>query len=389
MARVLLGWELGANHGHVARLRIIAERLIGEGHAVAIALQRLSGVAAFPPGCTIWQAPLWPRLLGSVPAPDEAAPATLGDILYRLGLDLPDGFAGLIAGWDAILKAVKPQVVVADFAPALLAAARGRVPTILAGVGFDAVPPHLERFPSLTGQNAVYDEDATLANVQAALAASGRTLPDRLPALFAADRVLAGTFSELDPYASWRRTPVCAPSVLPPIGENGRGEELFLYAPGALLRSRALIDGLIRARVPVRACFPDASPQQRLELEAAGIRIEAAPLPFAEIARRSRIVMSHGGLGFVSSALAAGVPQVVVHNDLEKRLSGEAVTRLRLGGHVALSAIDPGAFAGSLREFYADESFQRRAREAAPGFRARLSPTQEDLVVDAVGELAG
>lgn len=389
MARVLLGWELGANHGHIARLRAVAEGLIAEGHAVAIALQRLADAHAFPAGCTIWQAPIWPRLLGSAVAPDDTPPATLGDILYRLGLDRPEVFGGLVAGWDSILKSVKPHVVVADFAPGLLAAARGRIPTILAGMGFDAVPPHLERFPSLTGQNAVYDELQTLANVQTALSQSGRTLPDRLPALFAADRVLAGAFTELDPYASWRRVPVCAPSVIPPIGENGRGDELFLYAPGPLLRSRTLLDGLIRARVPVRAYFPDATPTQRRDLEAAGLRVEAAPVPFAEIARRARVVMSPGGLGLVSSALAAGVPQVVVHFDLEKRLNGEAVTRLRLGGHVALSAIDPGAFAGSLREFYADESFQRRAREAAPGFRARLSPTQESLVVDAVGELAG
>jgi UDP:flavonoid glycosyltransferase YjiC (YdhE family) len=150
-----------------------------------------------------------------------------------------------------------------------------------------------------------------------------------------------------------------------------------------------LLDGLIRARVPVRAYFPDATAGQRRELEASGIRVEAAPVSFAEIARRSRVVMSPGGLGFSSSALAAGVPQVVVHYDLEKRLTGEAVTRLRLGGHVPLAGIDPGAFAGSLREFYADESFQRRAREAAPSFRARLAPAQEDLVMDAIAEFAG
>jgi rhamnosyltransferase subunit B len=389
VARVLLGWELGAGLGHAARLRGVAERLIAEGHAVAVALQRIDAAERLPAGCQVFQAPIWPRLLGSVAPPDGTAPATLGDILYRLGLDRPESFAGLIAGWDTILKSARPDVVVADFAPALLAASRGRVPTILAGNGFDAVPPHLERFPSLTGQNAVYDESGMLADVQAVLARSGRSLPDRLPALFTADRVLAGSFAELDPYGSWRRTPVCAPSVLPPIGENGRGDELFVYGAGPLLRSRPLIDGLIRARIPIRAYFPEASVAQRRELEAAGFRVEEAALPFAEIARCARVVMSHGGLGFASSALAAGVPQIVIHYDLEKRLTGEAVTRLRLGGHVALNAIDPGAFAGSLREFFADESFQRRAREAAPGFRARLTPAQEDLVRDAVAELAG
>lgn len=388
MARILLGWELGAGLGHVTRLRNLALRLAGEGHAIAVALQRLHGLDGFPPGTRIWQAPLWPRLLATASPPDTGAVATMGDILYRLGLDDADAFAALIAGWDAILGAVKPDVVVADYAPALLASARGRMPTVLVGLGFDAVPQHLERFPSLTGTDPAHDEDATLERARAALARSGRAMPQRLPALFAADRVLAGTFSELDPYGSWRRTAPCAPSVAGPVGENGRGEELFLYGSAALLRCRPLFDGLVRARIPTRLFFPDATPAQRRELEAAGFHVEDRPLPFAEIASRARVVMSHGGLGFVSSALAAGVPQVVIHHDLEKRLNGEAVTRLRLGGHVALSAIDPGAFAASLREFYADESFQRRARDAAPGFRARLQPEQEALAAAAVAELA-
>jgi hypothetical protein len=47
------------------------------------------------------------------------------------------------------------------------------------------------------------------------------------------------------------------------------------------------------------------------------------------------------------------------------------------------------AFATSLRQLYGNDSFQRRARELAPGFRARLAPTQEELAVRAVEELVG
>lgn len=389
MARVLLGWELGAGTGHAARLRRIAAGLAADGHAVAAALQRVDLGAAFPPGSSIWQAPVWPRLLNGVGAPPAAAPATMGDILFRLGLDDGERFAALVAGWDALLAAVRPDAIVAEFAPALLAAARGRVPTVLVGAGFDVVPAQLERFPSLTGADPAQDEAAMLAQVQAALARRGLAAPAHLPALFAADRVLAGCFAELDPYGSWRRQPLVAPLVAEALGSGGRGEELFLYGSPALLRSRALIDGLARARIPVRAYFPDADAAQRRSLEAAGFQVERTPLPFETIARRSRIVMSHGGIGFVCSALASGLPQVVVHHDLEKRLTGEAVTRLRLGGHAALDAVDPGAFAVSLRDFYADESFQRRARDAAPGYRARLQPSQPELAVAAVAALAG
>jgi UDP:flavonoid glycosyltransferase YjiC (YdhE family) len=99
--------------------------------------------------------------------------------------------------------------------------------------------------------------------------------------------------------------------------------------------------------------------------------------------------MTYGGLGFVSSALAAGVPVVVVHYDLEKALTGQAITRMQLGGHVYAGSVQPDAFATSLRQLYQNDSFQRRARELAPGFRARLSPGQEELTARWLIEAAG
>jgi UDP:flavonoid glycosyltransferase YjiC (YdhE family) len=206
--------------------------------------------------------------------------------------------------------------------------------------------------------------------------------------LFEADAVCAGTFTELDVYAKWRREPVVAPSVSHPVGEAGEGEEVFLYADPLLLRTGVLWEGLARAALPVRVYAQGATSSQRSELERVGFRVEPSPIPFARIAERSRVVMTYGGLGFVSSALAAGVPVVVVHYDLEKALTGQAITRMQLGGHVHAGNIQPEAFATSLRQLYQNDSFQRRARELAPGFRARLDPPQEEITARTLTELA-
>ena len=165
MARILLGWELGANRGHLVRLGNLARRLAAAGHDVAIAAQRLSRAFDFPDGATLWQAPVWPRLLSNVGALGGAFPNTMGDILVRVGLDSDDALPSLIQGWDAILAAVRPDVVVADFAPALLCAARGRCPTLTVGIGFYVVPPALPAFPSLTGQHPVFPEAEVLERV--------------------------------------------------------------------------------------------------------------------------------------------------------------------------------------------------------------------------------
>lgn len=389
MARFLLGWELGANRGHLVRLADVARRLVADGHQVIIASQRLSRDFDFPAGVALWQAPVWPRLLVNVGALGGPVPNTMGDILVRLGLDQPDTLPVLIGAWEAILAAVRPDAVLADFAPALLRAAQGRLPTALVGLAFDAVPHHLDRFPVLTGQAPAFPEDETLARVNAGLKRAKMTALERLPQLFQADRVLAGTFAELDIYAAHRREPVVAPSVAHPVGVAGAGEELFLYADPALLRTPSLWEGLARSTMKVRVYAQGAVPAQHDELERLGFIVERVPVPFARIAERSRMVMTYGGLGFVSSALAAGLPVVIVHYDLEKKLTGDAITRMQVGGHVHAAAIQPDAFASSLRQIYKNESFQRRARELAPGFRARLFPTQEEVAAKVLVELAG
>lgn len=388
MARFLLGWELGANRGHWVRLTDIARRLAAEGHTVAIAAQRLSRAFDLPPEVTLWQVPVWPRLLGNVGALGGPLPQTMGDILVRLGLDSDDTLPSLIQGWDAIIAAVRPDAVVADFAPALLCAARGRCPTLAIGWGFDTVPPTLSAFPSMTGQPAAFAESETLARVNRGLAESARAPIRSLPEMFAADRMLAGTFTELDFYRDWRSEPVVAPSVAHPVGEAEAGEEIFLYADATLLRALPLWDGLVRAALPVRVHVQGASDAQNAELQRLGFIVERRAIPFADIARRSRITMSYGGMGFLSSSLAAGLPTVVVHYDLEKKINGEAITRLQLGGHVPATGIQADAFATSLRQLYQNDSFQRRARELAPSFRDRLFPAQEDLAVQTVMALA-
>lgn len=387
MATVLIGWELGAGRGHLVRMATLARLLHARGHRPVLASQRLTRDIDLPPDVTIWQAPLWPRLLNTSGALGGPLPNTMGDILVRMGLDRPEALADLIHAWDAIVAAVKPDVVIADYAPALLTATRGRFPTITAGLGFDLVPSHLDRFPSLTGQPAAYDEGALLAAVNTALAAVGRKPLARLPEMFEADRSFAGSFTELDPYGAVRRDPVVAPSVAHPIGEAGGGEEVFFYADPVLLRTGPLLDGLVRSALPIRLYAPGSSADQQRQLEEHGFIVERAPVPFAQIAARSRLTMSPGGLGFLSSSLAAGVPSVAIHYDLEKALSGQAITRLQLGGHVHALQVKPDAFATSLRQLYGNDSFQRRAREFAPSFRARLNPTQEEIAVDAVDEL--
>src|ERR1700741_616522 len=149
----------------------------------------------------------------------------------------------------------------------------------------------------------------------------------------------------------------------------------------------ALWDGLAQSGLPVRVHVPRATPALRGRLASLGFTFESNPIPLERIAAASRILVSHGGHGFLSAALLCGLPQVVTHYDLEKRGYADCVVKLALGGQVPLLEIRAEPFAASLRRLYDDDAPAARARAAAPGFQAQMERPLESEVAEAIAAL--
>jgi rhamnosyltransferase subunit B len=370
VARVLIGWELGAGRGHVARLIPVISSIVDAGHDVALAPQRIDTLGPMRDArVTLFQAPLWPGLLASVGVRPAANVSTLIDILCRLGLGDAGTLAALISGWDTLLAAWQPDIVIAEFAPALLCAARGRVRSVGIGSGFVQPPAHLDALPRLAGDPG-YDEGSVLDTIDADLRSIGREPLSALPALFGADDALIETFVELDPYAAHRVGGWCAPTdgfVMP----AERGDEIFVYAHAATMADSPLWTALAAVGKPVRIYCPDASPDFAAMLRGQRMIVERRPVAWPDIARRSRLVVSHGGHGFACAALVAGVPHLVTPYDLEKQLTADALVCAGLGRAVGLAAVEPHI----IRDVYDDDGLAVRAHVAAPGFAARTTPS--------------
>jgi rhamnosyltransferase subunit B len=392
MAHVLLGWELGGNQGHATALSSVAAALRKRGHRISYALQRVDAIARERlGGAAVWPAPVTPRLLINTSRPRSGHPQSMGDIMARLGFDDSALVEAMLKAWRQLLDAIRPDLVIADYAPFLLGAVRGRVPTIGAGTAFSTPPSVMERFPSLTGDPAAYDEARVLEAINLAMGRNQLRRLERLPQIFEASREMGGSFAELDPYSEWRRDPLVAPMLrgsLPNLA-SGAGEEVFVYTPEQVQAEAPLWDGLARSGLPVRVHPLNGSADLKRSLAAKGLKVEPDPVPFARIAERSRLLISHGGHGFVCSALLAGLPQVVCHFDLEKIIYARAITNLGLGGLVPMRQIEPEAFAASLMEVYRNDDLAARARAAAPAFRSRYGKPKEESVADAVDALLG
>ncbi len=392
MARILIGWEFGANRGHVVRMVATAEALRAAGHEISFAVSRLDAMHAQEvAGAPIWQAPVSPRMMAG--RGRATGPAIgMADILARLGMDDPPIVAAMLDGWRRLLGAIGPDLVIADFAPFLLLAARGRLPTVSIGTGFSSPPADMAELPALIAGASGTDQAALLGAVNAGLARAGDAPIAALPEVFAADRPIVATFAELDPYADARTAPLAFPDKIDPAvsagdGGTGSGEEVFAYFSDLIPEDSPLWPALAASGLKVRVHIGLGGESIRSAVARHGLIVEPEPLPFARIAERSRLLVSHGGHGFICAGLVAGLPHVVCHYDLEKLINGLAVARAGLGGHVSLSAIRREPFAESLARLFADETIAAKARAAAPGFRARPQALYQDAVGEAVAAL--
>jgi rhamnosyltransferase subunit B len=386
MAGVLIGWELGAGRGHLVSMRLMAEALVARGHKVTLAAQRLDGGVAMPKDVAMVQAPLWPGLLSSVGA-GQGRIATIADVLARIGLGRQGVLGGMIAGWDGLIAATGADLVIADYAPALLAAAHGRVPSISTGPGFQVSPSDADPLPRLGGGEPGHDEGALLDTIDAERRAAGREPLPRLAALFATDAPLIASFPQLDPYG---RDDGNARFIAPgldgvPQPGAGQGNEVFVYANSALQANLAFWRALAATRLPVRAHIPGEASQLRQSVAKLGIRVEPRPLPIDQVVARTRLNLNHGAHGIICTMLLAGVPQIMLPLDLEKRLHSEGVARLGLGvlpeGDLLPQLTDV------VRAAYDDPALAQRARDAAPAFAARMAVPYGVAISEAVEAL--
>ena len=139
MANFLFTWEMGANLGHLARLRPLMQLASRQGHTLSVALRNLRFAGKVLDGMDFraFQAP-FRQAVNPRPAQHCLSHAhTLEDFCFSQS----DELAQYIKAWQEIFAAVRPDLIVYDTSPAALIASRDMtVGKIITGNGF-FVPP--------------------------------------------------------------------------------------------------------------------------------------------------------------------------------------------------------------------------------------------------------
>jgi UDP:flavonoid glycosyltransferase YjiC (YdhE family) len=393
--RVLLAYESGYGLGHLTRLAALARRLNVRGINTILASYRLDDVARFAGSFDrIVQAPVWPSFFASERSAVVRWGPSYADNLLNIGFGEARYIAANQLAWRGIIDDHDAKVVVADFAPGAILAAKGRCRSLQVGAPFYTPALDGEIFPAFLADQPTSGalEPRLLAAITAAMRELRRPAPLSLRDAVIGDESFPMSFPEFDSYLRYRREPLLPPDAMPldAAPQQEARDKVYVYLPEWVQHNDVAMAALCAMNLPVRLFMPHVADDLVATLR--NFRVELADTPFsvAELSTCARVFMHHGGLGSCHIGLVAGVPQVTLESDMEKLVNGRALTALGVGISLNYRRMTLPAIRDAVTLLFNDEIAQLRAQEFSIEARARLGGTDPlDTVADAILRGAG
>ena len=393
MARIAFAWELGGEFGHAMACAALARMLKARGHDIAFMFRELHQLSflADTSHYDVFQAPV------SVSEGRGAAmPVSFAEILLGCGYDSGRHLAGLLGGWLSLFARWKPDLVLADFGPtALLAARLMGLRRVSYGNGF-AVPPRLSplpafRFDEPVAPGRVAQADArALASANAALARFGGAPMQHLAQQFETDDDFLATFPELDSYGNRPPAGYWGPRFSVDSGASvhwpaGRGKRVLMYLKKKLPALDALIDALARGPHRVAAFIPELEPARAARLAGPGRIVSEQPMRLAPLLAECDLFVSQAGNVAVGT-LMSGVPQLVFPSQYEQYLTARRLEQI--GAGIMLPPDAPAqAVADALERALADPRYAACAKAFAQRYPKYSAPEQQRRIVVRIEEI--
>ena len=341
MARLAFAWELGGELGHAMSCAGLARSMAARGHAISFIFRDLRTLAILPEtaGYDLFQAPVLAREGLGI-----QTPTSLAEIMLGCGYADAAWLTGALREWLRLLVEWKPDLVVADYAPTALLAARVMgLKRVSLSISF-AVPPPFTPLPPFRfdrppppEQTAAADA-RVLANVNHALAAVGATPLAALHEQFQSDEDFLLTFPELDAYGNRPTARYWGPRYRDDAGVSahwpaGRGARVLVYLKKELPQLDALIALMAASPCRVIAYIPGLEPERARRLQGPLRVVSEKPVRYGSLLAECDLFVSQAGSAATGTVLA-GVPQLMFPVHYEQFLS--AVRIAQLGAGIAL-----------------------------------------------------
>ncbi|WP_206243585.1 hypothetical protein [Novosphingobium terrae] len=320
---LLIGWELGGGNGHIERMIPVVSAYLELGWRVVIAsrdVERCNHRFAHLRACyrvdrlAIIACPSFRK------KPFPSAPlVSLAQIFSYMGYSDRNMVEPLVRQWEKILRQIRPDRVLSDYAPALNLAARGRLPLLVIGNGW-TLPPSRDVVPAINPLHSIAEfryHEEQIVDACVGAVGSGRA-PRRFCDLLRGDINAICVIPELDPYRKDREEPYVWSPEMPtpaprPITERDRG---IVYLPPNHPHRDAVVRACSQSNLPFRGYFGGLGAGQH-----GNLKIESSMLNFVEEIPKCKVVIHHGGLSTAMWSMVNAINQWIIPADLEKKIT--------------------------------------------------------------------
>jgi len=335
MAHLHLALELGGGLGRAGRLAVLARGLLAHGHEVSLSLCDLGGTQRLLADVPVprFQAPVWQQRMEGMPHNE----ASLAEILLPQGYFDVSGLSGLVQGWRATLTAVRADLLVADYAPTALLAARSLgLPAVALGSGFACPPPGrplpcLRDWEQIAPQRLARAEAHVLNVANAVLEQHGAVPLPCVAALLLGDDTLLTTWPELDHYGrsdsaiAWHGPLWQSGGGSAPAWPAGSGAPVFAYLKHEHPSAAGVLSALVAAGCRVLCHMPESMPGRPPPVLDPAIAYVSHPVALDTVLADAALCVGHGGEATLTQALLAGVPALMLPMRLEQFLLARRV----------------------------------------------------------------
>jgi UDP:flavonoid glycosyltransferase YjiC (YdhE family) len=392
MAHIVFAWELGGGLGHAGSIKPLAQEARRRGHQVSLCLRDLvhTDVILRNIDAPRFQAPVWLHQVNGVPSP----PANMAEILMSCGYLNADALRGLLTGWRSLLTSLKADLLVADYSPTAVLAARSlNIPSATTGLGFfippDATPlPRIRDWEPVQAGRLEHAETTVLNAINTVFHEMESPPLQRLSQALMGDTPLLLCWPELDPYGRealpagqrWWGPSMLQAGGEPPTWAQGNGAKVFAYLKSGHPDHELVLKALVKLGCRTVCYLPEVAAGRPPPVTSPLIHYCATHADLALTLPGCDLCICHAGSATVAQALLLGVPTLLLPTQTEQFLVARRVGKIGMGINAA-ERVRPLDYAALIASMLGETSYLHAARDFAARY-AGFTPARHtpDLV---------
>jgi UDP:flavonoid glycosyltransferase YjiC (YdhE family) len=251
------------------------------------------------------------------------------------------------------------------------------IPACSAAQGFFTPPVNANPFPSLQPWNSISEQQLTLKDSAALgtinqVAANFSSAPmSQMGQLFDLQDNFLCSFPELEHYQDRSDGQYCGPIFSNsgqafPAWEESTGPKIFIYLSAAQKQFKSLIQQLRTSPYKVLIHPRDINWQHTNQSIDQSLYISPMPVDMSRVARHADLIICHGGFGTCTASLLAGIPLLILPQQLEQTLFGYSLAQQQLASMITDSPT-PTNWINLIEQLLVNQTIKKRVS----GFQAK------------------